>query len=439
MSEHGGHYEELGGVSDRWYGGGEEEYEKDMRMNRKYDEYEDYDPDPYFDFNDERYERLRYERSNHHDEQDDEINDKVSRISNRFADFRLTGTHKINKDGSVSDTVTPYSSSSSTKTPSIVYKFKPRKELPKFGACVFVGQSETGKTSCIHTMMRHAKDFYDIVFCFVGTSDTAREYRKHIPDLYIHCALEVDYLLLCKVVIEQEERRERGEYMPRTLIIFDDTAFGNSLFNRANVIAWLFKNGRHSNFMIYVSTQYYTDLAKGYRLACKVAFLQRTNLKTAIEALYESYNSCFEGFRQFRETFLMCTKDYSTLVMFNKPTATEFEDLIRWSVNDPVGSTKFKMCEFSGLWEYAAANTDDKYHEKKEFKDDKVEQLLGGLPDRIKKKRAQEIEKNASLLGTKKRNEVVHWSNVVVRSDDFFDPKKHKKIVKRAVRQPLTF
>lgn len=310
--------------------------------------------------------------------------------------------------------------------PSIVYQFDPKESMPRYGTSVFVGYTTSGKTRTMWNMMYHMRNQYDVCMVFVGSAQSAIEFRQFMPDSFIFSGMGVDYNFITEIVIQQEVMRFEGKEPPRILLVFDDFAFDKDQFNRSKVISWIFKNGRHANIMLYISTQYYTDLCRAYRTNTKVALMQRDNKRNYMISLFQSYNTCFPNFQMFQETFLMCTENYGTIVLLNDPKKTELHELVFWFRSDP--NIKFRMCPKSAMWAFHKMYYNPKCYERKNLYETMRTAFLGA-----KAIAAEQKAKNA--LPTDGFSTAVQ--NYVFMAPDKFDEEKHKKRVKKMRRRPV--
>lgn len=422
--------EELGDEYEDEYGGGEEE-----------EEYED----EYGDEEEKEEEEHGYEDEEEADEEEEEEESENWKRPDSGKRTRPLNTEekamdpfgaKLSKRLHLSDyrVVEPLKTKARTKIkPNIIYKFDPVKHMPRYGTAVFVGHTRSGKTRTMWNMMAAKRKEYDTCLVFVGTEESAIEFSRFVPDSFIYSGLGVDYEKLVDLVVDQELDVREKKKPQSVLLIFDDFSFDASEFNRSKVISWLFKNGRHANIMVYIATQYYTDLCRAYRTNVKIALIQRENNVAYLDSLYRSYNTCFPNFRVFQETLLLCTENFGTMVLLNDPSKTDVSELVFHFRSNP--DIKFRMCPDSIMWDYHHARYVPGYFKRKEVAEKTKAVFMGGKGG-ISAANAAANKRNATK-GQLPTDGFACIENYVFLDPNAYDKTKHEQRIKKLRRKPI--
>lgn len=258
-----------------------------------------------------------------------------------------------------------------------IYKFDPTTMMCKYGVVVFVGRTKSGKSFCMKDQLYYRRKDYDIVIVISGSKETAIEFEKHVPALFIYNDLDVEKI---KEIYEKQEeavaRQMRGYgKAPSVLIVIDDMAYKKKNVYASETFSRIFFNCRHARIALYISVQDCKILTPSLRQQTRFVFLAQEKNPQNRKRIYDSFNPCFKTFEEFDEVMKMCTQNFEQLVLDNQQTGSyEIGDNVFYYKASDHGN--FKVRRGSKIWKHNQKHLDTKHDlrskQKKETRKSKI-------------------------------------------------------------------
>ena len=221
---------------------------------------------------------------------------------------------------------------------------------------------------------------------FSGTEQASPFFSEFIPDSYIHPTYNPE--LMDQLMIRQRKKiREskargigiNGKHKDNNFfIVLDDMLHEAQMWKKDETIKSIFFNGRHYNFMFFLTMQYPIGIPPDLRSNIDYVFIfNEPSLKNR-KNIYENYASVIPSFEHFCNILDKCTQNHECLVI--KLSGHGIEDQVFWykakiHENFKVGDKKFWDYHYKNYnpnYEMIADKQAEKTHElKKKFKNTK--------------------------------------------------------------------
>jgi len=248
--------------------------------------------------------------------------------------------------------------------------FRPHKfnmeSIPDFKKIVFIGKTNTGKSTLVLDYLYHHKDV-PIVTVISPTDMYNKTFSPHVPALLIHDEYSSD-------VIKEIQKRQHNlliniatidEYKdvdPRITIVLDDCLADATEWTKDKNIIDMFFNGRHKKMTIILTMQFSIGIPPKLRANFQYVFLCRDNRVVEQKKLYNNYGSMFPSFDMFKQVHDKCTENYGALVINLESTSSKLEDTVFWYKSSPELKPDwgtFQLC-YDALWVNNQAIIDQK-------------------------------------------------------------------------------
>jgi hypothetical protein len=210
--------------------------------------------------------------------------------------------------------------------------------LPKYGMTLFVGRTESGKTSGMVEVMYHQRNYYDIVLIMCDSVEDCISYGQICPGAFVFEGWS-EQAVTALYEIQQDNIR-KGIHTS-ALIVCDDLGFdsktlGGKLFKRIAC------NGRHARIRTLLAVQDPKQIKPDVRSQIKQVFVAPEKSPPSRIRIFECFNPCFANFKEFDKTMMQCTKDRRQMVMYMHQSSGErLCDNVFWTLPPRAFSRKF--------------------------------------------------------------------------------------------------
>jgi Poxvirus A32 protein len=247
-----------------------------------------------------------------------------------------------------------------------VFRLDPGMIRGTHGLYMFIGQTNSGKTTALVDVLRTKQWDFKRVLVFAGTDESRVLFQKHVPSSFIHPAYD-DNILRVAMLTQEAAVAEHGRARaPPLLVVLDDVAYDKQVYSSSRVFRFMLKNGRHLNITCMITMQYYTDLASEHRSQAAFVFLQRQPNRSLLKDVFHSCNTVFPNIQTFQRIHDICTAEYGTLVLCNAPSKgdmSEFSSMVFHYKATP--DVKFKVNRGGSMWQFHADNYDRKHRKRR--------------------------------------------------------------------------
>ena len=209
-------------------------------------------------------------------------------------------------------------------------------------AC-FVGKKNSGKSVAVKALMHSKRDIPRGVV-FSGTEHVNCFFGEFVPDTFIFP--EYDPRLMEKIFKNQTKRiRKDGGTKSADnamFLVLDDLLSDAKNWKNDRQIRELLMNGRHYGLFSAITLQYPLGIPPDLRTNLDYIFIFREPIRANRKRLYENFAGCIGSFAEFEFILDHCTQDYSCLVINNRTTSNNVEDMVfYWKA--PYDIPKFRM------------------------------------------------------------------------------------------------
>lgn len=157
-------------------------------------------------------------------------------------------------------------------------------------ACILeVGRRNAGKTFGTNWLLYTKRKVFPFVFVFTMTKFNGA-WAEHVHEDCIFKGWKED------AVLEIKDRQERAKLTPewgidpRAAVVLDDMAADKNLRWNPSLLEFSFY-GRHLILFVLVTTQWYKQLATGFRENCDILFIYKMDNQNEIEALWKEHSA----------------------------------------------------------------------------------------------------------------------------------------------------
>lgn len=199
-------------------------------------------------------------------------------------------------------------------------------------ACVLeLGRRDAGKTFGSKYLCYTKRKVFPFVYVFTRTPFNG-SWKKNISPDCVFDGWDEDAVTQFKEY--QAKARESPEWGvdPRALVILDDMAADPKLRWNKQLLEFSFY-GRHLVVMIIITSQWYKQLAPGFRDNCDFIFVYKMDNDNEIEALWKEHGSGVHK-RVFRALVHKYSTNTTALVI-NKNGSTPLRKFFQWRALDP--------------------------------------------------------------------------------------------------------
>ena len=170
-----------------------------------------------------------------------------------------------------------------------------------------IGKRNTGKSEVIRSLLYHNKEIPSGIV-ISPTEMGNKFYGSFCPDSFIHHHFDPE--LLGRVMTRQRRRVTKYGKIPKNnlFLILDDCMYDSKEVCGNTHIKEIFRNGRHFQITIIVTTQYVMDLPVALRSNIDFVFCMRENNVANIERLYRSFFGIFKTKYLFSQAFSVVTE-----------------------------------------------------------------------------------------------------------------------------------
>jgi hypothetical protein len=244
------------------------------------------------------------------------------------------------------------------ETPERVFRFHSR-SIFTAGPCFFVGQTGTGKTNTMLSIVAEHAHKFETVVAFSGSVSSVATLRQCIPETFIYHPWDNRAIKMLNDLIEVQGRSVYEKRAKPLLLIFDDLMFDEK-FPSSNEFKWLVFNGRGMRIWSLFTLQYCKQVPPGIRMQGFYAFLGRETNEEALGLLYSTFASGFRNQAHFERVLNEVTRDKTSLVIDKSTLGADGEDHPTYTWYRPGGVIDYKIRFGSGsCWRYHARRFND--------------------------------------------------------------------------------
>lgn len=257
-----------------------------------------------------------------------------------------------------------------------IYKLDPN-TLPTKGTMVFIGGTESGKSTLMFDIVYHFRHYFQSAIVFCGSTETALEWSTHIPGSFVFD--NFDENKLDSILDDQELAVIRGTAGPM-LVVVDDMSWNKKNILNAPIMRRLMMNGRHSKVLALISMQYCKDIGPDIRTQIKAVFLCREGNPVNRQRIFEAWNNVFTNFAEFDTVFRACTVDYNVLALVKNMKSDKVSDCCFWYKAQNRGN--YRVNKHGYWWRFHSRRFDTQHLEKAILR----KKMLSGMTPQARKK-----------------------------------------------------
>ena len=225
--------------------------------------------------------------------------------------------------------------------------------LPTFGMTLFVGRTESGKTSGMYETMFRQRHEYDIVLIMCDSVEDCMKYAKVCPTAFVYEGWNEKAV---QELYDIQQDNIRNGVHTSALIVCDDLGFDSK-----TLTGKLFKriacNGRHARIRTLLAVQDPKQIKPDIRGQIKQVFVAPEKSPQNRERVFECFNPCFANYKEFDRAMLRCTKDRRQMVMYmHQGSGDRLRDNVFWTLPPPAFVRKFRIPSEqrkSGVWNFS--------------------------------------------------------------------------------------
>ena len=209
------------------------------------------------------------------------------------------------------------------------------------------GRRNTGKSTILRSLMYALRDKVDYCVAMTPTHSSADFFRTVLPSQFVYDK-GIDVGVIERALAMQRALVAKGKHR-HLLLILDDVSYDKVAF-RSPVIGDAWRNGRHANLTIMLTSQAIYDLPCDLRANTDLIFALRDPIIQNRRKLHLAYFGQLE-FDAFARCFAKCTQDYGAIVLNQTvPTNTPDECLFWYRAQPTV--PPFTLCS-DAVWHRA--------------------------------------------------------------------------------------
>ena len=198
--------------------------------------------------------------------------------------------------------------------------------------CVFLGKPKMGKSWALrHQILKQTVDNKTFKYGIVFTKTKFNGQYDYLPDDYVYDSYDPEIL---QRYLDGLKELNEDEKQP-SFVIFDDIQ--GLLSSQDPTLTQLVSNHRHFKITVFFCFQYIYGRASTpvLRECTTMAFLFNSKGKRTLEALFESFGQLFNNFKEFKEYFLVCTKEKYTAMLYIQDVDNIDENYLQYKAPSP--------------------------------------------------------------------------------------------------------
>jgi hypothetical protein len=201
--------------------------------------------------------------------------------------------------------------------------------MPPYGITLYVGGTESGKSSGMVETMYWQRDLYDVCIIMCDSVDDVMKYEKIAPGAFVFEGYHPEVIERFYAI---QQRNTRRGIKSSVLLVVDDCGFDDKTMRNDKQLKRLASNGRHARIRTLLAIQDVTQLAPAVRKGAKHVVLAKEKRPPYKRRLYEYLNPCFKSFEEFEAVFDAVAQDNRQMVMymFQGSTSNEIVDNVWW-------------------------------------------------------------------------------------------------------------
>ncbi|AKU37450.1 hypothetical protein [Scale drop disease virus] len=207
-------------------------------------------------------------------------------------------------------------------------EIRPRTHDDEIGGMklVVLGKPGRGKSVLIKSIIASKRHLIPAAVVISGSEEANHFYSGLVPECYIYSKFDPD--IITRVKKRQLELKHLDPKHSWLLLVIDDCMDNTKLFNN-EVVADLFKNGRHWNLLVIIASQYIMDLKADLRCSIDGVFLFSESNLTSQEKIYKQFGGKIPK-PQFMLLMEKVTLDYTCLYIDNASQTQHWTECVRY-------------------------------------------------------------------------------------------------------------
>lgn len=191
---------------------------------------------------------------------------------------------------------------------------------------LLVGRRGSGKSKALDDLMFHVSSKVDFGVAMTPTEDTARSFRKCMPDGWIHSAYSAEKV---DTLLKSQRELAKNDKQRNLFVVMDDCMYDKKIL-KSTVIRDLFMNGRHQHVTLFNAMQYVMDMPPDLRTQVDYCFVFKENIMANKVKLWKYFFGMFEKYDDFNRVLERCTDNYGILVLDNTTPTSELNQCVFW-------------------------------------------------------------------------------------------------------------
>jgi hypothetical protein len=226
------------------------------------------------------------------------------------------------------------------------------KAIPDSKKLLFIGGTGSGKSILVLDYLYYHQADFPIGSVISPTEELNETFKAHVPSIFIHNQYSPE--LIEHILKRQKDitKKQKNDYKyrnvdPRAFCIMDDCLADSHQWKNDPNIRWIFENGRHSRLTFILTLQFGLGIQPHLRANTQYVFLCRTAKYMEQYKLWQHFAGMFKTFKEFREVFIQCTKNYGCMVINNESLSDRLEDQVYWyraDIKSKPDWNTFRMC-----------------------------------------------------------------------------------------------
>lgn len=207
-------------------------------------------------------------------------------------------------------------------------EIRPRSSDDEIGGMklVVLGKPGRGKSVLIRAIIAAKQHIIPAAVVISGSEEANHFYSGLVPNCYIYSKFDPD--IITRIKKRQLELKNLDSQHSWLLLVIDDCMDNAKLFNN-EVVADLFKNGRHWNMLVIIASQYIMDLKADLRASIDGVFLFSESNLTSQEKIYKQFGGRIPK-PQFMQLMEKVTLDYNCLYVDNASQTQHWTEAVRY-------------------------------------------------------------------------------------------------------------
>ncbi len=213
-----------------------------------------------------------------------------------------------------------------------IKKFNP-KIIEPCRKCVFIARPGSGKSFLMKDILYHLRKI-PMGIVISATEESNEHYKDFVPESFIYGEYQPE--LVNKVINHQKKvikkcktQEEKEKIDNSAFIVMDDCMFNNK-WTKDTCMREIFMNGRHFRIAFFFTVQYVVDIPPSMRAQVDYIFILKDNIVDNRMKLWKMLFGIFPTFDSFNQVMTQCTENYECLVLNNRSTSNNIEDVVFW-------------------------------------------------------------------------------------------------------------